>query len=95
MPSWSESQQRRSSSALPFGYFEFFRQQDYPLDKPKWSDKGLYNACNANTLYLPLLLFRPVPFFAQRTRNFGYFVANLRTFWCTFTGLNDAVVPQN
>ena len=23
------------------------------------------------------------------------FVENLRTFWCTFTGLNDAVVPQN
>ena len=26
---------------------------------------------------------------------FGYFVANLCTFWCTFTGLNNAVVYQN
>ena len=26
--------------------------------------------------------------------NFGYFVANLRTFWCTFTCLNNAVVYQ-
>ena len=25
----------------------------------------------------------------------GYFVANLCTFWCTFTGLNNAVVYQN
>ena len=24
-----------------------------------------------------------------------FFVANIHTFWCTFTGLNDAVVPQN
>ena len=27
--------------------------------------------------------------------NLGYFVANLRPFWCTFTGLNNAVVSQN
>ena len=26
---------------------------------------------------------------------FGYLVANLRTFWCTFTGLNNALVYQN
>ena len=26
--------------------------------------------------------------------NFGYYVTNLRTFWCTFTGLYDAVVYQ-
>ena len=25
----------------------------------------------------------------------GYFVANLRTFWCTFTGLENAVVYLN
>ena len=27
--------------------------------------------------------------------NFGYFVASLCTLWCTFTGLNSAVVYQN
>ena len=27
--------------------------------------------------------------------HFGYFVANLRTFWCAFTRLNNAVVSQN
>ena len=27
--------------------------------------------------------------------NFGYFVANIRIFWCTCTGLNNAVVSQN
>ena len=27
--------------------------------------------------------------------NIGSFVANLHTFWCTFTELNYAVVPQN
>ena len=30
-----------------------------------------------------------------RTRNFGYFVANLRTFLSIFTGLHNAAVPQN
>ena len=25
---------------------------------------------------------------------FGYFVKNLRTFWCPFTGHNSAVVPH-
>ena len=32
--------------------------------------------------------FRPI------LANFGYYVAILRTFWCTFTGLNDVVVYQ-
>ena len=27
--------------------------------------------------------------------NLGYFAVNLRIFWCTFTGLNNAVVYQN
>ena len=27
--------------------------------------------------------------------NFDYFVSNVRTFWCTFAELNNAVVPQN
>ena len=26
--------------------------------------------------------------------NFGYFVANLSTFWCPFTGLNNAVMSH-
>ena len=32
--------------------------------------------------------------FCHILANFGYFVANLRTFWCTTTGLNNAVVYQ-
>ena len=46
--------------------------------------------------------FQPVPFFCTKNANYwpilanlGFFVANLSTFWCTFTGLNNAVVPQN
>ena len=35
-------------------------------------------------------IFKSVPCFAQITQ-----IANLRTFWCTFTGLNNAVVTQN
>ena len=27
--------------------------------------------------------------------NLGYFVANLRTLWCTFKGLHNAVASQN
>ena len=36
--------------------------------------------------------FKPMPFFARKTRNLAYFgqfllfVANLRTYWCSFTG---------
>ena len=45
---------------------------------------------------------RVVPFFQangifniQILANFAYLVANLRTFWGIFTGLNNAVVYQN
>ena len=33
--------------------------------------------------------------FAFVLANFGCFVANLRTVWCTFTGLNNAVVTND
>ena len=39
--------------------------------------------CTENAKFWPLLAYE------------GYFVANLRTFWCTFTGLNNVVVSQN
>ena len=39
--------------------------------------------CTENAKFWPLLT------------NLGYFVASLRTFWCTFTRLNNAVVTQN
>ena len=44
--------------------------------------------------------FKSVYFFASKTQNlglfgqYGYFVANLCTFWYTFTGQNNAVVYQ-
>ena len=47
------------------------------------------------------VLFQAGARFAQRKQNFGlfghfgFFVANLRTFWCAFTRLNNAVVSQN
>ena len=47
-------------------------------------------------------LLEPVPFFSTENAKFwpllanlGYFVASLRTIWCTFTRLNNVVVSQN
>ena len=39
--------------------------------------------CRENARFWPILA------------NLGYFVANLHTFWCSFTGQDNAVVPQN
>ena len=61
---------------------------------------------NGNTIHSSYLSAPPAPavvyfiqagvFFSTEKRFvFGYFVANLRTFWCSITSLNDAFVYQN
>ena len=55
------------------------------------------NSHNHHNPWSCAFFFKLVPFFVQSTQNFGkfgFFVAKLRTFWCTFTVLNNAVVSQ-
>ena len=42
-----------------------------------------------------VFFFEASVFYSKILSYLGYFVANLRTCWCTFLGLNNVVVYQN
>ena len=42
-----------------------------------------------------VFFFEASVLFSKILSHLGYFVANLRTCWCTFLGLNNVVVYQN
>ena len=70
--------------------------------KSRWYElgkDGLRDIAHITHYRQQCTFFKPVYFLASRTRNFrlflAHFFANLRTFWCTSTGLNNVVVYQN
>ena len=61
------------------------------LNRSQPPQPAVVNFFQAGVLFTNKYRVRKILFFLG---NFGYFVVNLRNFWCTFIGLNNAVVFQ-
>ena len=88
MPHWKDFPQSREGAGLILTVYRF----------------NVHIAENKSAPSAPevLYFFMLVYFLAKRAQNFGLFwsiftilYANLRTFWCAFPGLNNAVVYKN